>query len=106
MHFACQIPWTLVSALQVPNKPGQAFIFQGGHNYSPGLFPQLIVPLNESDTDGEVYIMNTGERVGNLSDWKRVFVTGVSPDRREGASVAMDPSAGVVYLFGGRTSEK
>lgn len=50
--------------------------------------------------------MNTGERVGNLTDWKRILVAGDSPGRREGASTAVDMSGGVVYLFGGRTTEK
>ena len=55
---------------------------------------------------GEVYIMNTGPRVGNLTDWKRVLVAGASPDRREGASIAVDMTGSVVYLFGGRTTEE
>lgn len=83
-----------------------AFILQGGHNYSPGIFPQLIVPLNESENAGEIYIMNTGERVGNLTDWKRVLMTGDSPGRREGASVAVDMIGSVVYLFGGRIVDR
>lgn len=102
----CPLTVPILFSLQVPNRPGQAFILQGGHNYSPGIFPQLIFPLNESETVGEVYIMNTGERVGNLTDWKRILVAGNSPGRREGASTAVDTSGGVVYLFGGRTTEK
>lgn len=91
--------------VQVPNHPGRAFILQGDSNYSPGVFPQLIVPLNQSDT--ELYIMNVGERNANLSDWKRVVnAVGVYPDRREGASLTLDVSGGVVYLVGGRTIEE
>ena len=91
---------------QVPTRPGQAFLLNGGHNYSPGIFPQLIIPLNETEVAGEVYIMNTGPSIGNFTDWKRVLVAGLFPGRREGASVAVDMSGGVVYLFGGRTVEE
>lgn len=74
---------------------------QGSRNYSPGVFPQLIVPVNATD-GGEVYIMSTGERVGNSTSWKRVLVGGAYPSRREGASLTMDMEGGVVYLVGGR----
>ena len=75
---------------------------QGSRNYSPGIFPQLVVPLNET-TGRDVFIFNTGPSVGNFTtDWKRVQVAGAVPDGREGASVTMDVDAGVVYLVGGR----
>lgn len=60
------------------------------------------MPVNESD-GGEIYIMNSGERVGNLTNWKRVLVGGAYPSRREGAFLTVDMEGGVVYLIGGRT---
>lgn len=38
----------------------------------------------------------------NEMDWKRVFVSGETPDRLDGVSLAYDPVGSVVYLFGGR----
>ena len=70
------------------------------------MFPQLIVPLNESSVDGEIYIMNTGQVVGNFTEWKRIMVTEMFPVNREGASTAVDMAGGVVYLFGGREVER
>ena len=70
------------------------------------MFPQLIIPLNESEVAGEIYIMRTGKKEGNATDWKRVVVTGTFPDQREGASIAIDATNGAVYLFGGRSVVK
>ena len=83
-----------------------AFILNGGRNYSPGIFPQLIVPLNESEVTGEIYVMNPGNDIGNYTDWKRVLINESHPERREGASMAVDMNGGVVYMFGGRTTEE
>ena len=89
----------------MPNRPGQAFILQGSRNYSPGIFPQLVVPVNET-ARREVFIFNTGERIGNFTDWKHVRVPGVFPEGREGASVALDSDGNAVYLIGGRVLDE
>ena len=102
VHYICSCPLCIILYTQVPNRPGQAFIMQGSRNYSPGVFPQLLEPINMTD-GGEVYIMNTGERVGNYTQWKRVLVGGAYPSRREGAIVTTDVAGGVVYLMGGRS---
>ena len=50
--------------------------------------------------------MNAVETNVNLSEWKRVFVQGPVPGRREGSSLAVDVDEGVVYLIGGRLVEE
>ena len=41
-------------------------------------------------------------RTLNEMDWKRVFVSGETPERLDGASLAYDPVGSEVYLFGGQ----
>ena len=41
-------------------------------------------------------------RTLNEMDWKRVFVSGATPDRLAGVSLAYDPVGSDVYLFGGQ----
>ena len=79
---------------------------QGSRNYSPGVFPQLIIPANET-ASAEVYVMSDGGMIGNSTSWKRVEVVGGDfPSGREGAFVAVDTAGGIVYLIGGRMIEE
>lgn len=64
------------------------------------------MPLNNTELERDIYIMNTVELTANTSNWKRVMVQGEFPRLREGASVTVDQDGGVVYLVGGRVVEE